>query len=73
MIDKYIKRIVSVVKPPIITSLGVKMRNPFNEKGEWIGWTAEEIAAHFASVNQYKSTIPLKEPHKENKNGCDRG
>jgi hypothetical protein len=63
-----VRRLVNLPRTPIITSAGVKMRNPFNHKGEWIGWTENEVAAHFASIKQYKST-----PVKENKNGCGRG
>jgi hypothetical protein len=78
MIDVYhvinnIRRIIGLHRPPIVTSAGVKMRNPYNEKGEWIGWTDEEVATHFSSIEKYKSIIPHKEPLKENKNGCGRG
>ena len=68
-----IRRVIGLPRTPIITSAGVTMRNPTNNKGEWIGWTGEEVAAHLSSVDQYKSTIPLKEPLKENKNGGGRG
>ena len=64
-----LRRIVNLPRTPIVTSAGVKMRNPFNHKGEWIGWTSEEVANHFSSINYFKSNIPIK----ENKNGCGRG
>lgn len=52
-IISYIKNIFS--KPPpkdfFITTRGVKMRNPINKNGLWIGWTAEETANHLASIH----------------------
>lgn len=57
-----------IYNPTQITSLGVLMRNPINKKGEWIGWTAEEMAAHFKAVNDYSNTLPP--PPKPNGNGC---
>lgn len=83
MIINNIKRFFSSRKTHIITEAGVKMRVPYNEKGEWIGWTAEEVAAHLFS---YKN-IPLKEqkplkgeilvlkekPLKEDCNNCGKG
>jgi hypothetical protein len=34
-----------------ITSRGVKMRNPIDRNGLWIGWTTEETANHLASIH----------------------
>lgn len=34
-----------------ITSRGVKMRNPIDRNGLWIGWTAEETINHLASIH----------------------
>jgi len=49
----YIKKIFN--KPPskefFITSRGVKMRNPIDKNGLWIGWTAEETVNHLASIH----------------------
>lgn len=61
VITKTVKRIVPVVPDTFFyTSLGVRMRNPINKKGEWIGWTAEEVAEHLQSVRNY-TTIHLPE------------
>lgn len=57
-----------IYAPYQITSLGVRMRNPINEKGEWIGWTAEEVAAHLQAVRSHSNTLPP--PPKPNGNGC---
>jgi hypothetical protein len=38
----------------LVTSLGVRMRKPFDKNGMWIGWTAEETAEHLASINNYQ-------------------
>jgi hypothetical protein len=63
-----IKTIVKTYNPNIITSLGVRIRNPFDEKGYWVGWSTEEIAEHFSAVNKFKETKPKeKEP---NGRGC---
>jgi hypothetical protein len=51
----------------IITSLGVRMRNPI-KNGLWIGWTGEEVAEHLASINRYKATLPPQP--KSYGNGC---
>jgi len=52
----YVKNIF--YKPPpkvykefFITSRGVKMRNPIDKNGLWIGWTAEETANHLATIH----------------------
>jgi hypothetical protein len=72
-----IRRVIGLPRTPIVTSAGIKMRSPFNHKGEWIGWTPEEVASHLSSMHQYKSNIPLKEPikipHKDYDRGCSRG
>jgi hypothetical protein len=82
MIDIYhvvnnIRRVIGLPKTPIVTLAGVKMQNPFNHKGEWIGWTEKEVATHLSSMHQYKSNIPLKEPIKiplkDYDRGCSRG
>jgi hypothetical protein len=55
-IKKYIKpysEVLSLYKPFLITSLGVKMRNPFTTDGLWRGWTDEEVANHLQSVRSY--------------------
>lgn len=65
----------------LVTSLGVRMRKPYDKNGMWIGWTGEEVAEHLASVRNYSATLPLKEPktplkentHKEVSGGCGRG
>ena len=36
----------------IITTLGVKMRNPMDINGKWIGWTKEEVQKHLDSVKR---------------------
>jgi len=71
--QKYVKNVFKpltklVYNPYQTTSLGVRMRKPFNEKGEWIGWTAEEVAAHLQAVRSHSSTLPP--PPKSNGNGC---
>jgi hypothetical protein len=65
-----IRRIFNIPKPPIITSLGVKMRSPINNEGKWIGWTGEEVAAHLHSVRSYAATLPPKPEEKDR--GCGR-
>ena len=35
----------SSVVPPLH-----KMKSPFDKDGKWIGWSAEEVAEHFARV-----------------------
>lgn len=53
-----ISRIKNILNKPkthvdkgyFITSVGVKMRNPIDKNGLWIGWTAEETANHLASI-----------------------
>jgi hypothetical protein len=40
---------------PIITVLGVKMRNPVDINGKWIGWTKEEVKKHLESVSNKKT------------------
>jgi len=68
-ITKYIKYFNHFLSPThYTTSLGVRMRNPFDKNGMWIGWTNEEVAEHFSAVNNYKQTLPKeKEP---NGRGC---
>ena len=51
----YKPRIIS--DKPIITSLGVKMRKPFNKEGKWIGWTSDEVAEHLSATRAYYSTV----------------
>ena len=70
---KYVKNVFKPFSPVIYnpyqtTSLGVRIRNPINEKGEWIGWTAEEVAAHLQAVRSHSNTLPP--PPKPNGNGC---
>lgn len=58
-VSSFINRIKNILNKPItqvnkdyfITSAGVKMRNPIDKNGLWIGWTAEEIANHLASIH----------------------
>jgi hypothetical protein len=57
-----------VYVPYQTTSLGVRIRNPINRKGEWIGWTTEEVAAHLQAVRNYSNTLPPLP--KSNGNGC---
>jgi hypothetical protein len=52
----YIKNVFNkpppkVYKESFITTRGVKMRNPIDKNGLWIGWTAEETANHLASIH----------------------
>jgi hypothetical protein len=54
--------------PYIVTSLGVRMRNPTDKDGKWIGWTGEEVAEHLQSVKTYVSTLPPEKP--QNGRGC---
>jgi hypothetical protein len=54
-VSSLINRIKNILNKPInkdyfITSRGVKMRNPIDKNGLWIGWTAEETASHLASI-----------------------
>lgn len=57
VVKRYIKSFVPVVRNShLVTSAGVRMRNPINEKGEWIGWTAEEVAEHLSSLRGGKQT-----------------
>lgn len=44
------KPITQVDKDYFITSVGVKMRNPIDKNGLWIGWTIEENVNHLASI-----------------------
>lgn len=44
------KPITQVNKDYFITSVGVKMRNPIDKNGLWIGWTVEETVNHLASI-----------------------
>lgn len=37
---------------------GIKIRKPINDKGEWVGWSKEEVIAHLSS---FKDPKPLKE------------
>jgi len=67
-VNTVIRRVSTIYKPYIITSLGVKMRNPTNKEGLWIGWTGEEVAAHLSACQKYKASLP-PEP-KENGKGC---
>jgi len=48
----------------LVTSLGVRMRNPIQKNGRWIGWTENEVAAHLESVKKYKESLP------KNGRGC---
>ena len=56
-VSKVIKYIKIIFKEPkeytdfFITSRGVKMRNPIDRNGLWIGWTAEEVANHLGSIS----------------------
>lgn len=62
VIKRYIKSFVPVLRNShLVTSAGVRMRNPINERGEWIGWTAEEVAEHLSSLNGGKHNIIVKE------------
>jgi len=58
-----VKSTVSVLSDThLVTSLGVRMRKPIDKNGMWIGWTAEEVAEHLASVSKYSiSQSPVKE------------
>jgi hypothetical protein len=52
----YVKNILNKPPPKVykeffITSRGVKMRNPIDKNGLWIGWTAEETANHLATIH----------------------
>ena len=67
-VNTVVRRVSNIYKPYFITSLGVKMRNPINQKGEWIGWTGEEVAAHLSACKNYVSTQPPQP--KENGRGC---
>jgi hypothetical protein len=73
------RRCVKIIVPDVynthlVTSVGVRMRNPINEKGEWIGWTNEEVAEHLSSLNGGKHNIIVKEENpKEPPGGCGRG
>jgi len=72
-IKKYIKpysEVLSLYKPFLITSLGVKMRNPFTTDGLWRGWTDEEVANHFRAVSSFAKTIPKIEYKGPGGNGC---
>lgn len=61
-----VKNIVKATyKPYIVTSLGVRMRNPINPEGLWIGWTNDEIAEHFKAV--YANVKPNPKPVEEDK------
>ena len=57
----------------LVTSFGVRMRNPINEKGEWIGWTDEEVVNHLSSLRGVEPKKVLKEDtYKEVSGGCGR-
>jgi hypothetical protein len=52
----YVKNILNKPPPKVykeffITSRGVKMRNPIDKNGLWIGWTAEETANHLSTIH----------------------
>lgn len=64
----FIQRFPFLSSTHLVTSLGVRMRKPYDKNGMWIGWTAEEVAEHLASVNKYAKTLPPKPP--SNGNGC---
>jgi hypothetical protein len=34
-----------------ITSRDIKMRNPIDKNGLWIGWTAEETVNHLSTIH----------------------
>lgn len=78
-VTNIIRRTFNIPMPHIITSAGVRMRNPINNKGEWIGWTDEEVAMHLSTYRQHENNIPVKEtikPVKEDlrcDSGCGRG
>lgn len=65
------RRCVKIIIPDVsnthlVTSFGVRMRNPINDKGEWIGWTDEEVTEHLSSLRGDESKMVLKEDtHKE--------
>jgi hypothetical protein len=51
-----ISRIKNIFNKPtykefFITSRGVKMRNPIDKNGLWIGWTVEETANHLSTIH----------------------
>jgi hypothetical protein len=62
------KIIKTIYIPHIITSLGVRMQNPMDENGRWIGWLQRDIDKHLQSVRNYIATLPP--PPKQNGNGC---
>jgi len=81
-VKRTVKSCVSVLPDThVVTSLGVRMRKPFDKNGMWIGWTDVEIAEHFNAVNKYsKIYSPDKEKEvlkedtlKEYPGGCGRG
>lgn len=56
VLTKYFKPSVPVLPGSyLVTSAGVRMRKPYDKDGKWIGWTAEETAAHLASINSLSS------------------
>ena len=61
-----IKAIINNInKSYIVTSLGVRMRNPTDKNGKWIGWTAEEVVAHLNSCRNYINTLPKSVANKK--------
>ncbi len=72
------RRCVKIIIPDVsnthlVTSFGVRMRNPINEKGEWIGWTDGEVTEHLSSLRGEKPEMVLKEnTHKEVSGGKNK-
>jgi len=57
-VTKVIKPIVSTVSnTKLVTHIKLPMRKPYNEKGEWIGWTNEEVMNH---LKTYKLSTDKK-------------
>jgi len=66
---KYIKPVIQILRDThLVTSLGVRMRNPIQEKGVWSGWSPEEVAEHLKMVEKYKLAQPKEK--KPNGRGC---
>jgi len=55
-----VKKVVEVYKPTIITNLGVKMRNPVDKNGQWIGWTKDEVKNHLSSIRNITGLLDKK-------------
>lgn len=72
------RRCIKIIVPDVsnthlVTSVGVRMRIPINEKGEWIGWTDKEVTEHLSSLRGEKPEMTLKEDtHKEVSGGKNK-